>query len=255
MSALPTAINARAPNRSKMGPTWMPTKKTMNKYRLKIQPISDAVLSTSWCVEKYDSNTAAELISPNSETIALKEPSTTSQPVRPPSGKSMVVAAEGWRASGLGGRLESSESEGSWGPVGFSVVAVVVAPLFGKPVCGKAVVWMLSTAIGGTVSVETDGDCVFSEAATADVFSGSASDKVDDRVVVVVVQLSLRRAFPALSLSCFAVILNFSWGGFRYPGSEEWRETGIATLILGPNWDAQALGRNHFKLRASYRVK
>jgi len=125
-------------------------------------------LSTSWCVEKYDSNTAAELIRPNSETMALKEPSTTSQPVRPPSGKSMVVAAEGWRASGLGGRsrLESSESEGSWGPVGFSVVVVVgVVPLLGKPVCGKAVVWMLSAALGGTVSVEVEGDWVFSETA------------------------------------------------------------------------------------------
>jgi len=31
ISTLPTAINTRAPNRSKMGPTWIPTKKTMNR--------------------------------------------------------------------------------------------------------------------------------------------------------------------------------------------------------------------------------
>lgn len=159
----------------------------------------------------------------------------------------MVVAAEGWSASGLGGRLESSESEGSWGPVGFSVVVVVtvvVAPLFGKPVCGKAVVWMLSTAVGGTVSVEMDGDCVFSEIGAADVFSGSASDRVDDRAVVVVVQLSLRRAFPAVSLSWFAVIL-MGWisisGCLRSGGS-------YCHFDSSSKRDVQALGGDHFQV-------
>jgi hypothetical protein len=94
----------------------MPTKKTMNRFRLKIQPISDDERSDSWFWEKYDSKTAAEFIKPNSESMAQKEPNTTSQAVRPPSGNSVTVsAAEGHRASG---RSKDSGSKGLDLPLG-----------------------------------------------------------------------------------------------------------------------------------------
>jgi hypothetical protein len=35
----PTATRTLGPKRSNIGPTWIPTKKTRNRYRLKIQPI------------------------------------------------------------------------------------------------------------------------------------------------------------------------------------------------------------------------
>jgi len=82
-----------------MGPTWIPTKKTMKRYRLKIQPISEGVWWASWWVEKYDSKTADELMSPKTEIMAQKEPKTTSQPWTPPSGNSRVVAAESTRSA------------------------------------------------------------------------------------------------------------------------------------------------------------
>lgn len=56
----------------------MPTKKTTNKYRLKIQPISSDEYSDNWFVDRYDSNTAAVLMRPNTESMAQKDPNTTS---------------------------------------------------------------------------------------------------------------------------------------------------------------------------------
>jgi hypothetical protein len=38
---LPAATRMRPPKWSKIGPTWMPTKNTIKRYRLKIHPISD----------------------------------------------------------------------------------------------------------------------------------------------------------------------------------------------------------------------
>lgn len=81
------ATKRRGPRRSKRGPTWMPTKKTMKRYRLKTQPICDASYAASWCVANQDSKTAAMLMMPKTENIAQKEPSTTSHAVSPPSGK------------------------------------------------------------------------------------------------------------------------------------------------------------------------
>jgi hypothetical protein len=70
----------------------MPTKKTMNRYRLKIQPIWSDEYSDSWFVERYDSKTAAVLMRPKTESMAQKEPKTTSQAWSPPSGKSKLVS-------------------------------------------------------------------------------------------------------------------------------------------------------------------
>lgn len=53
---------------------------------LKIQPICDALYCVSWCVEKYDSKTADELMMPKTDSMAQNEPTTASQPWRPPSG-------------------------------------------------------------------------------------------------------------------------------------------------------------------------
>lgn len=80
INKLPTATSILDPNRSKIGPTWTPTKKTMKRYRLKIQPISEGVWCFSWLVEKYDSKTAAEFINPYNENMAQKDPNTTSHP-------------------------------------------------------------------------------------------------------------------------------------------------------------------------------
>ena len=84
---VPANTNQRGPYASKTGPICTPQKNVRKAYRLKIQPTALGDSWTNWCVLRYAWNVPALLRIPKLAVMPLKEPRTTSQARRPPSGK------------------------------------------------------------------------------------------------------------------------------------------------------------------------
>ena len=83
---LPAATSQRGPLASKMGPICRPQKKARKMYTLKIQPTASGEVSASWCALMYAWRVPTVFMMPKPATMPQKEPRTTSQARRPPSG-------------------------------------------------------------------------------------------------------------------------------------------------------------------------